>query len=154
MSLRAALRYLFSVVIEVPTAEAASMELEPTGKRILIGESDPNLARIYNAQLRHDGYDTMTSADCLEILAMVRQRHPDVVILGCGLVRTRGIALLRRLVNQDRDLPVIVNTASRDPETAPPPCPRDGRVYQAANLSGLLRLTRWLTSPDGVAQVV
>ena len=96
----------------------------------------------------------MTSTDCLEILAMVRERHPDVVILGCGLTRTRGIALLRRIVNHDRDLPVIVNTVGRDPDAPAPACPRDGRVFQAADLGGLLRLTRWLTSPDGVAHVV
>ncbi len=68
--------------------------------------------------LRDEGYLVDTAADGAEALAVAAERPPDVVVTDLKMPRMDGLELMKRLHDQDADLPVIVATAFGDVASA------------------------------------
>jgi CheY-like chemotaxis protein len=121
------------------------------GRRVLVAEDDVFLRQVYAGKLRRAGYDTVSAAGPEECLRAVRRSSPDVVILDLDLVLARR-DLLRRIVQHDRNLPVLLSTAgsarARDPEVGRP----GPLIFRVSAPAQMLRLIRWLTSDDSPAR--
>ncbi len=87
-------------------------------KQILIADDEANLRRVLGAQLSRDGYDVLLAEDGEEALAMIAEHHIDVVISDLKMPKLDGISLLKRLVAEKPDLPVILITAHGTVDTA------------------------------------
>jgi two-component system response regulator HydG len=64
--------------------------------------------------LQQEGYEVDTAADGPAALAIAAEHPPDVVVTDLKMPKMDGVALLGKLHEQDRDLPVIVVTAFGD----------------------------------------
>jgi nitrogen regulation protein NR(I) len=80
-------------------------------KQILVVDDEPNLRRVLSAQLARDGYDVHTAEDGEQALTLLGEHHIDLVITDLRMPKVDGMELLRRAVQMDADLPVVMITA-------------------------------------------
>ena len=85
--------------------------------RLLVVDDDPNIRRMIVAALRRDGYEFLEAPNGRDALDLMRERHPDVVVLDLMMPVLSGWDVLQE---RERDpelsrIPVIVVSANRDP---------------------------------------
>jgi len=63
--------------------------------------------------LRRAGYEVVSARDGAEVLALLEERHPDLLVLDIAMPEVDGLEVLRRLrANQDTaELPVVLLSA-------------------------------------------
>jgi DNA-binding NtrC family response regulator len=83
----------------------------PERKQILVVDDEPNLRRVLSAQLARDGYDVHTAEDGAEALTLLGEHHIDLVITDLRMPNVDGMELLRRALEMDAELPVVMITA-------------------------------------------
>jgi nitrogen regulation protein NR(I) len=90
----------------------------PERKQVLIVDDEPNLRKILSAQLTRDGYDVLTAEDGEQGLAQLEEHHIDLVITDLKMPKVDGMALLKRALVDEPDLPIILITAHGTIDTA------------------------------------
>src|SRR5271165_749071 len=90
----------------------------PERKQVLIVDDEPNLRRILSAQLTRDGYDALTAEDGERGLHLLREHHIDLVITDLKMPRVDGMTLLKKALEEDPELPVVIVTAHGTIDTA------------------------------------
>src|SRR4029077_11750038 len=90
----------------------------PERKQVLIVDDEPNLRRILSAQLTRDGYDVLTAEDGEQGLHLLREHHIDLVITDLKMPKVDGMTLLRRALEEEPELPIILITAHGTIDTA------------------------------------
>ena len=83
----------------------------PERKQVLIVDDEPNLRKILSAQLTRDGYDVLTAEDGEQGLAALKEHHIDLVITDLKMPKVDGMTLLRRALQEEPELPIILITA-------------------------------------------
>src|SRR5579872_4695615 len=90
----------------------------PERKQVLIVDDEPNLRKILSAQLTRDGYEVMTAEDGEQGLAALKEHHIDLVITDLKMPKVDGMTLLRKALEDDPELPVVLITAHGTIDTA------------------------------------
>src|SRR5580704_3670365 len=90
----------------------------PERKQVLIVDDEPNLRKILSHQLSRDGYDVLTAEDGEQGLALLREHHIDLVITDLKMPKVDGMTLLKKALEEEPDLPVILITAHGTIDTA------------------------------------
>ncbi|HEY8038632.1 MAG TPA: sigma-54 dependent transcriptional regulator [Polyangiaceae bacterium] len=90
----------------------------PERKQVLIVDDEPNLRKILSAQLSRDGYDVMTAEDGEQGLAMLKEHHIDLVITDLKMPKVDGMTLLKKALEEEPDLPIVLVTAHGTIDTA------------------------------------
>jgi two-component system response regulator AtoC len=90
----------------------------PERKQVLIVDDEPNLRKILSAQLSRDGYDVLTAEDGEQGLAQLREHHIDLIITDLKMPRVDGMTLLKRALEEEPELPVVMITAHGTIDTA------------------------------------
>ncbi|MGA2449472.1 MAG: sigma-54 dependent transcriptional regulator [Polyangiaceae bacterium] len=90
----------------------------PEQRQVLIVDDEPNLRRILSAQLTRDGYEVLTADDGEQGLALLRENHIDLIITDLKMPRVDGMTLLKRAIEEEPELPVVVITAHGTIDTA------------------------------------
>lgn len=83
----------------------------PERKQILVVDDEPNLRRVLSAQLARDGYEVHTAEDGEGALDLLKEHHIDLVITDLRMPKMDGMELLRRAVELDDELPIVMITA-------------------------------------------
>jgi DNA-binding response OmpR family regulator len=91
----------------------ARVSPEAPSLRILVGEDDPALARLYTAYAQSRGHQVTVARDGAETLVVAGAEKPDLVILDITLPLVDGRDVLRQLKANSRTaaIPVLVVTA-------------------------------------------
>jgi len=92
--------------------------LSESRKQVLVADDEPNLRRVLNAQLTRDGYDVITVEDGQAALDAIADNHVDVLISDLRMPKVDGMTLLKRVVREHPDIPVIIITAHGTVDTA------------------------------------
>ena len=102
-------------------------------KTILIIEDDDKIAFALSVRLKAHGYTTWVAGDGITAITAVVRHRPDVILLDIGLPGGNGFTLAEqfRQLPQGRNTPIILTTASQDPELR--------KKALALGASGLLR---------------
>src|SRR5688572_32924620 len=87
-------------------------------KQVLIADDEPNLRRVLIAQLARDGFEVHAVEDGEAALEVLAEHHIDVVISDLRMPKLDGMGLLKRIVTDYPDLPVIMITAHGTVDTA------------------------------------
>jgi nitrogen regulation protein NR(I) len=87
-------------------------------KQVLIADDEANLRRVLGAQLQRDGYDVLFAEDGEQALSVLAEHHVDVVITDLRMPKLDGMLLLKRIVAEKPELPVIILTAHGTVDTA------------------------------------
>jgi nitrogen regulation protein NR(I) len=90
----------------------------PERKQVLIVDDEPNLRKILSHQLSRDGYDVLTAEDGEQGLAQLREHHIDLVITDLKMPKVDGMTLLKRALEEDPELPIVLITAHGTIDTA------------------------------------
>src|SRR6202041_3116198 len=90
----------------------------PERKQVLIVDDEPNLRKILSAQLTRDGYDVLTAEDGERGLQLLGEHHIDLVITDLKMPKVDGMTLLKRALEEDPELPVVLITAHGPIDTA------------------------------------
>src|SRR3984957_15132851 len=90
----------------------------PERKQVLIVDDEPNLRKILSAQLSRDGYDVLTAEDGERGLQLLGEHHIDLVITDLKMPKVDGMTLLKRALEEDPELPVVMVTAHGTIDTA------------------------------------
>jgi CheY-like chemotaxis protein len=78
---------------------------------ILVVDDDPNQRLLYEEELGYEGYHVLHAEGGREALEMVRKHHLHCVVLDLNMPDMDGTEVLRKIVESDLDLPVVINTA-------------------------------------------
>jgi nitrogen regulation protein NR(I) len=90
----------------------------PERKQVLIVDDEPNLRKILSHQLSRDGYDVLTAEDGEQGLALLREHHIDLVITDLKMPKVDGLTLLKRALEEEPELPIVLITAHGTIDTA------------------------------------
>ena len=87
---------------------------------MLVVDDDPNIRRMIVAALRRDGYSFFEAANGKDALDLMRDEHPNVVVLDLMMPIMSGWDVLRERQQEPElsRIPVIVVSANRDPDVA------------------------------------
>ncbi len=83
----------------------------PGKKQILVADDEPNLRRVLGAQLTRDGHEVHLVEDGLAALKCLTENHIDLVITDLKMPGLDGMGLLRKALEMDANLPVVMITA-------------------------------------------
>ena len=87
-------------------------------KKILIIEDDQKIAFALSVRLKANGYATWIAGDGITGLKMAVAHRPDLVLLDVSLPAGNGFCVAEQLhqMPKTRQIPIIIATASKDPE--------------------------------------
>lgn len=80
-------------------------------KKIIIVEDDRFLRKVYEEKFKSmEGYETLSAADGVSALDLIRKEHPDLVLLDLVLPEMDGFTVLEKLKVDPElaDIPVII----------------------------------------------
>lgn len=83
----------------------------PSGKRILVTDDEPNLRRVLGAILEREGHEVLLATNGQEALQQLLKHEIHTVITDLRMPGMDGMELLRRIVTDHPDIPVIILTA-------------------------------------------
>src|SRR5262249_2408198 len=87
------------------------------GMRILVADDEPNLRRVLSAILAREGYEVVQATDGEEALALL-DPTTSAVITDLRMPRRDGMDVLRQVVTDHPDVPVIIITAHGSVDSA------------------------------------
>jgi DNA-binding response OmpR family regulator len=79
---------------------------------ILVVDDDPGLRRLLGTVLRGAGFGVIDTDDGDTVANLVREHHPDLVVLDLKMQRVSGLEALRALRQAGQNVGVIILTAS------------------------------------------
>jgi len=85
---------------------------------ILVVDDEPSMREFLSILLDKNGYATRSAASGAEALALLQQRHFDLIISDIRMPDLSGLALLENIKQQDLSIPVVLITAYASPEDA------------------------------------
>ncbi len=86
--------------------------------RVLVVDDEAKMRRLMELMLTQMGHRVESAADGMEALRILERQDVDLVITDLRMPRLDGMGLLKRLREQDNDVPVIVITAYGTVESA------------------------------------
>ncbi|HSE94890.1 MAG TPA: response regulator, partial [Methylomirabilota bacterium] len=86
--------------------------------RVLIVDDEPDLVASWARVLRPDGYAIVTATEGERALTLLESERPDVVVTDLRMPRVDGMAILRRALDLDPHVSVVVVTGAGTVESA------------------------------------
>ena len=80
-------------------------------KKVLITEDDLGIRKLYERELKKEGYDVVVASNAQEAMDRVREEKPDLVVMDIRMPGTDGIQALSCILEENSELPVVINTA-------------------------------------------
>jgi two-component system, OmpR family, alkaline phosphatase synthesis response regulator PhoP len=79
-------------------------------KKILVAEDDKYLSTAYKLKLSKSGFDVRIAADGVEVMTVLNEFVPDIVLLDLMMPNKDGFETLKEIKSQDKwkNIPVIV----------------------------------------------
>ena len=78
---------------------------------VLVVDDDEHQRLLYREEFERDGYEVLLAASGQEAVAAVADHDVDVVVLDIAMPGMDGVETLSKILDIDRQLPVILNTA-------------------------------------------
>ncbi len=78
---------------------------------VLVVDDDRHLQMLYEQELQRAGYDVLLASNGAAALETVANQNVDVVVLDIAMPGMDGVEVLTKLLDMNRQLPVILNTA-------------------------------------------
>ena len=86
---------------------------------ILIADRNPNISDILRRELIREGYTIKIAHNGFEVLTMVDNEPPDLLILDLDLPYMDGLEILEKFHNENFSIPVIVHSLLKEYKNHP-----------------------------------
>jgi DNA-binding response OmpR family regulator len=106
-------------------------------KKILVIDNHEGIRLLYEEELTDEGYDVISSFDCENILKLIDEERPDLIIMGIMLGSYNGLDLLIEIKNTYYNLPVMLCTAYSDYKHDPRSIAADCFIVKGSDLNEL-----------------
>lgn len=82
-------------------------------KKILIVEDNDTNMKLFHDLLDAHGYDTLQTKDGREVLAIMREKHPDLILMDIQLPGMSGLEITKLIKADDelKSIPIVAVTA-------------------------------------------
>ncbi|HZN55685.1 MAG TPA: response regulator [Candidatus Polarisedimenticolaceae bacterium] len=84
------------------SSSSGSFRQVPRKKTVLVADDSDQVLRDCEALLAGSGYHVLLAADGVEALRLIREEHPDVVVLDLLMPRMTGFDVLREVRHDER----------------------------------------------------
>jgi len=102
---------------------------------ILLVEDDKNQSLLYEQELRQEGYEIITAFNGKEALEKVQEQLPDIIIMDINMPKMDGIEAMGRILSNNKNVPVIINTAYSNYKDSFMSWAADAYVVKSSDLS-------------------
>src|SRR5437868_2200230 len=85
---------------------------------LLVIDDDRSVVPLIRSACKHVAIDVIAADSAEEGLRLLKERHPEVILLDVMLPGTTGLELFERVRKQDERVPVIFMTAGGESDTA------------------------------------
>ena len=106
-------------------------------KTLLIADDEPSIRVLYERELEDEGYNVLTASDAREAIELARTGTPDLVVLDIRMPGMDGLEAMGRILEEDNELPVIINTAYTSYKDSFLSWPADAYVTKSSGLTEL-----------------
>lgn len=106
-------------------------------KTILLVDDEANIRKLYHKELKREGYNVICAANAKDGLQLARELRPHLVILDIRLPGMDGIEAMGRLLEEDNQTPVVLNTAYSSYRDSFLAWPADAYVVKSSDLTEL-----------------
>ena len=102
-----------SVVTEFPDHGSSPAAAEATGKTILVVDDETEIRKMLVRLLTRAGHHVVEADRGLSALRLVKERHPDLIVLDAMLPEVHGFEIARRIKGSQRygKIPIIMVSA-------------------------------------------
>ncbi|RYL94614.1 response regulator transcription factor [Sporolactobacillus sp. Y61] len=83
-------------------------------KKILVVDDEPSIVTLLSFNLKKAGYEVIPAYKGSEVLPVVKERHPDLIILDLMLPEMDGMDICKKLRQEFIMIPIIMLTARDD----------------------------------------
>ena len=111
--------------------------------RILVVDDDKGIRMLYAEELADEGYEVITNDGDSQIIALIKEIDPDVIVMDIRLGKQSGLDLLQDIRNTYYNLPVILCTAYATFKYDLKSIAADYYVVKSSNLSELKSKIKW-----------
>ncbi len=80
-------------------------------KKVLVADDEFSIRKLYERELRKEGYEVLFATNGQEAIQMVRSGRPDLIVMDIRMPGMDGIEAMSRILEENNDLPVVINTA-------------------------------------------
>jgi len=87
-------------------------------KTILVVDDEDDVRESVREVLRDEGYRVVDTADGTQVLELIRQERPELVLLDIWMPQVDGIGLLKKIKSQEPDLNVVMVSGHGNIHTA------------------------------------
>ena len=104
---------------------------------IFLVEDDKNQRLLYEQELRQEGYEILAAIDGKDALEKVEEQLPDIVVMDVNMPRMDGIESMSRIINKNKKIPIIINTAYSNYKDSFMSWAADAYIVKSSDLSDL-----------------
>lgn len=79
--------------------------------KILFVDDEASLRLLYSEEFSEEGYEVVTAANCREASSLLEARDIDLAVLDIQIKQESGLEMLQKIVQDQKDLPVILCSA-------------------------------------------
>ena len=80
-------------------------------KRVLVADDEHSIRKLYERELKKEGYEVLFATNGQEAIQMVRTGRPDLIVMDIRMPGMDGIEAMSRILEENNELPVVINTA-------------------------------------------
>jgi len=117
--------------------------------KLLVVEDDANQRQLYAQELAEDGHEVVTAVDGKGAIEKLESEKPDLVVLDIEMPGMDGVEALGKLLDKDRRIPVILNTAYTSYKDNFMTWSADAYVVKSGDLTELKTQIRELLAAQG-----
>lgn len=78
--------------------------------KILVVDDEPMIVQTFEKILSNWGYEVSTCYDGKNLFSVLAQKHPDLILLDVYLGESNGIQLLKKIIEEGWNIPVVIIT--------------------------------------------
>ena len=107
-------------------------------KTVLVVEDDTNQRELYIEELKCEGYNVLSAANGRDALGVARDHDLDLIVMDINMPGMDGLDTLNHLLEINRQIPVIINTAYPSYQESFTAWSADAYVVKSGDLSELM----------------
>ncbi len=119
-------------------------------KTVLVADDELSIRKLFQRELTREGYNVLFASNAQEAIRMARENNPDLLILDIRMPGMDGIEAMGRILEEQNDLPVVINTAYSSYKDSFLSWSADAYVTKSSDLTELKETVRNLLTSNQV----